>query len=131
MRDKSTGRLHAQCKECYKVHRANYYTMHYQKYHAEYLLRAKLRREKLRIEYRTNILAYLSDKSCIDCGESDIRVLEFDHIDPSKKLFSISQGVTLGFKWYEIKDELKKCQILCANCHKRRTAQQYKWYKAY
>ena len=76
------------------------------------------------------MLEYLSDKSCADCGESDIRVLELDHLDPTTKVFSISQAVKLGHSWNSVMNEINKCQILCANCHKKRTAQQFGWYKA-
>jgi len=130
VKDKKTGRLHAQCKACYKLHRQSFYKDHYAKYKPLYLARAKVRREKLRLEFHTNMLAYLSNKCCVDCGENDIRVLELDHIDPSSKRFNISQAVRLGFSWNDVLAEIKKCRILCANCHKKRTAQQFDWYKA-
>lgn len=76
------------------------------------------------------MLEFMTGKSCVDCGEDDIRVLELDHIVPSKKKFNISQAVTLGFSWEDVLLEIKKCRILCANCHKKRTAQQFNWYKA-
>lgn len=130
IKDKLKGRLHAQCKLCYKLHRQSYHLIHYEKYRQQYLQRAQIRRERLRSEFRTNMLAYLSNKACIECGEADMRVLEMDHIDPAQKKFSVSQAVKLGYSWQEVLEELKKCQILCANCHKRRTAEQYQWYKA-
>jgi 5-methylcytosine-specific restriction endonuclease McrA len=125
VRDKKTGRLHAQCKLCYKAHRISYSAAHYAKYKDAYLLRANLRREKLRAEFRANMLRYMSDKACIDCGEADIRVLELDHIDPKSKFFNVSQAVKLGYAWKEVLAEIKKCRVLCANCHKRRTAKQF------
>lgn len=129
-KNKKINRLHAQCKSCYKLHRQGYYTEHYNKYRDQYLLRGKKRREKMRFEFRSNMLEYLSNKACLDCGENDIRVLELDHISPKNKKFTISQSVKLGYSWSKVKLELKKCRILCANCHKRRTAQQFGWYKA-
>ena len=130
VRDKSTGRLHAQCKGCYKSHRQSYQANHYLAYRDTYLVRAKLRHHRVRSEYRANMLQYLSDKQCCICGENDVRVLEFDHIDPKAKSFSISQAVKLGRSWSEVIEELKKCRVLCANCHKRHTAEQQGWYKA-
>lgn len=131
IKDKKTGRLHTQCKVCYKEYRKTYYTEHYAKYHKEYLLRAKIRRTTLRDQFRHNMLKYLSNEQCAVCGEADIRTLEFDHIDPSKKSFSISQAVKLGYSWESVLDEILKCRILCANCHKKHTANQYGWYKAF
>lgn len=129
VKDKKSGRLHAQCKQCYKIHRATYYKAHYQKYHEQYLKRATKQREAKRAEYRTNMLNYLKNQKCKVCGENDIRVLEFDHIDETTKLFSISQGISKGYSWELILQEINKCQILCANCHKKRTAEQFGWYK--
>ncbi len=130
VRDKETGRLHAQCKECYRTHRQTFYAEHYAKYKLLYQRRANDRRIRMRNEFRTNMLAYLSNQQCVLCAESDIRVLELDHLDPTTKAFNISQAVKLGRSWQEVLNEIKKCQVLCANCHKRRTAQQFGWYKA-
>ena len=130
IKDSKTGRLHAQCKACYKEHRKTYYKKHYKSYREQYLARAKARRKRVREEFRTNMLTYLSDKKCSMCGEADIRVLEFNHIDPARKSFSISQAVRLGYKWYEVKQEISKCEILCANCHKKVTSEQFGWYKS-
>lgn len=130
VRDKKKGRLHAQCKKCYASYRKKIYKAHYEKYKDHYRQRAILRHNKLRTEYRTNMLAYMSDKTCATCGESDIRVLEFDHLDSKNKLFTVSQAVPLGYNWKAVLIEIKKCQILCSNCHKKRTAKQFNWYKA-
>lgn len=129
VRNKDIGKLHAQCKACYKLNRQMSYGSHYKQYRESYLNRARERRATLRNEFRENMLKYLSDKSCEDCGESDIRVLELDHKDPSTKLFSVSQAVRLGYSWTMVIEEIKKCRILCANCHKKRTALQFNWYK--
>lgn len=130
VRDKKSGRLHAQCKECYRTQRQFIYKAHYKKYRAEYLVRAKKRRDKLRADFHAKMLNYLSDKSCSQCGESDRRVLEFDHLDQSKKLFTVSQAVRLGYDWQETLQEIQNCRILCANCHKKHTAMQCGWYKS-
>ena len=128
-KNKETGRLHAQCKMCYKEHRKSYYKDHYAKYGDIYRDRARKRRESLKAEFRINMLALLENSYCAVCHESDIRVLEFDHIYPAEKKFSISQAVKLGFSWSEVEKEINKCRILCANCHKKHTAGQGDWYK--
>lgn len=129
VRDKKTGRLHAQCKACYRDHRKSYSAEHYSKYGEAYRRRARDQRIRLRQIYRENMLAYLSDKKCELCGESDIRTLEFDHLDPKTKLFNISQAVRLNYSWDDVLEEIDKCRILCANCHKKHTAEQTGWYK--
>jgi L-lysine 2,3-aminomutase len=67
---------------------------------------------------------YLKDHPCIDCGESDPVVLDFDHIDPSQKTQTISRLMSGHRKWETILPEVRKCVVRCANCHRRRTRQQ-------
>lgn len=129
VKDKLSGRLHAQCKECYKNHRKSYYAEHYSKYGDNYRARANIRRIQNRKDLQQNMLDFLKDKACVICGQSDIRTFEFDHRNPETKSFGIAQAIRLGKKWEEILDEIAKCRILCANCHKIHTANQRGWYK--
>ncbi len=129
IKDKKNNRLHAHCKDCYREHRKTYYKQHYAKYGELYRQRARDQRALLRKEFRDNMLEYLSSKECVECHENDWRVLEFDHLDPTQKSFSISQAVKLGYRWPDVKKEIKKCRILCSNCHKKHTAVQASWYK--
>ena len=129
VKDGSAGRLHTQCKACYKIHRRTYQDAHYAKYKEAYKLRAKIRRTDIKKNLQMHMLDYLTDKYCIVCGEDDKRTLEFDHVDPSQKSFGIAKGITDGKGWKIILDEIGKCRILCANCHKKHTSSQNRWYK--
>lgn len=66
------------------------------------------------------ILEYLKKNPCNHCGETNLMVLEFDHCSGSKD-FNISTGLQLGFSVAELKKEVEKCQVLCANCHAIKT----------
>lgn len=68
---------------------------------------------------RKQLGEYLQQHPCMDCGETDIRVLEFDHL--GEKMMEISQMVATGCYWYEILNEIGKCEVVCANCHRKRT----------
>jgi hypothetical protein len=57
---------------------------------------------------------------CVDCGESDVRLLEFDHVRGIKES-DISTLVPVGMAWQRIVREIAKCEVKCANCHRRRT----------
>lgn len=129
-KNKQTKKLHTQCKQCYKEHRQTYYNAHYSKYRELYLQRAIKQREKLRTTFRKNMLIFLKDKRCVECGEDDIRTFEFDHLNPADKSFDISQSVRLGYSWDNVVKEISKCRILCANCHKKHTSIQFDWYKS-
>lgn len=74
-----------------------------------------------RIKIRETLLNFLSNKSCIDCGEKDPVVLDFDHKDPNKKFKSISRMLSGHYSWKSILIEINKCEIRCANCHRRKT----------
>lgn len=126
---KKTGKLHSNCKACYSIKRANYIKAHYEKYGDAYRKRAIERRARIKKILQEKAANYLSDKSCEDCGFSDIRTLDFDHIDPNLKKFGIARAINSGYSWKQILDEINKCRILCANCHRIRTANQYNWYR--
>lgn len=55
---------------------------------------------------------------CGVCGIKDYRVLEFHHKDKSEKEFSISYAQANRFGIEKMRQEIKKCVILCANCHR-------------
>jgi L-lysine 2,3-aminomutase len=63
---------------------------------------------------------FLSGKCCIDCGESDPIVLEFDHIIESEKCFNIADAIAHNYSEKSLIEEMDKCEIRCANCHRRR-----------
>ena len=71
------------------------------------------------------MLEYLLKHPCVDCGEKDILVLEFHHLDRSKKRGTV--GSLLQLSLDTVKKEIDKCCALCANCHRRRTAVQLGW----
>ncbi len=78
---------------------------------------------------KSKMIEYLADKKCANCPESDPIVLEFDHRNPKTKLGNISEMVSSGLSWKRILEEIDKCDILCSNCHKKKTAKQFGYYK--
>lgn len=73
-------------------------------------------------EVQSIINDYLKTHPCIDCGEDDIIVLEFDHRNPDEKSFTIASATSKRFVTPQIiLDEIAKCDVRCANCHRRRT----------
>ncbi|MEY4278281.1 MAG: hypothetical protein RL377_285 [Bacteroidota bacterium] len=84
-------------------------------------------KNKVRERNRQFLRDYLIGKSCIDCGEVDPIVLEFDHFENKKDNISeIIQNCSIE----KIELEIKKCNIRCANCHRRKTAIELGYYKA-
>jgi hypothetical protein len=78
-----------------------------------------------RIKVRKNLFNFLLSQKCTDCGESDPIVLDFDHKIPNKKFKTISRMLSGHYSWNSILDEIKKCDVRCANCHRRRSYSQF------
>jgi hypothetical protein len=121
IRRRSHDGRQSRCRDCYAAwYRANWAVAN-----------ANLARRKTehRRRVRERLLAYLLQHPCIDCGEGDPRCLDFDHRDPDRKKASISR--LIGYTdWNKLLLEIAKCDVRCANCHRKRTAQQFRWWNA-
>jgi hypothetical protein len=86
------------------------------------------RARRVRLENAQRVWDYLLHHPCVDCGEADPVVLDFDHVR-GRKTNSVSSLVRrVSASWATIQAEIAKCDIRCANCHRRRTAVQLGWY---
>jgi hypothetical protein len=84
------------------------------------------RRNARRMETRRKI-AELKSVPCADCGgRFPYFVMDFDHKDDSDKLGNISQLVA-HWSLARILVEIAKCDVVCANCHRIRTATRGGW----
>lgn len=90
---------------------------HYYRNRHHYLAKQKLinKAENLSV----GLLLTSLKSSCRICGESDTTCIDFHHLDPSKKEFSVSQSRGGRYSVEKILDETKKCICLCSNCHRK------------
>lgn len=112
------------CRECNKVNLKRYYR-------EDLEVRKSSRKSKKtlnNIKNRVWIYEYLENHPC-PCGENRPECLEFDHIDPSTKKANISEMLSKSLSLKTIQEEILKCQVLCANCHRLKTAEQFGYYK--
>lgn len=79
-----------------------------------------LRKQERTAFNRLQLMKLLATSCCQDCGESDPVVLEFDHTSDDKSS-NVSLLVQQGYGWKRVLAEIAKCDIVCANCHRRRT----------
>lgn len=68
---------------------------------------------------RAFVCDYLSVNPCVDCGESDILVLEFDHL--GDKEGDVNRMMNGGCSLKRMQAEIAKCEVRCCNCHRRQT----------
>jgi len=69
---------------------------------------------------RNLVLDHLLTHPCVDCGENDPIVLDFDHVR-GKKFKNVSQMVADHASLAAIREEIAKCEVRCSNCHRRVT----------
>ena len=119
---KAKGTRQGRCRPCH----ARYRRGHYVRNRATYIRQEVARIKRYREENRRHLRGYLRAHPCVDCGESDIVVLEFDHREPAEKSHSVTILATHK-SWIRVLAEIAKCDVRCANCHRRRTASQFKW----
>ena len=99
----------------------------YTEHKREHLKNVHARKRKFRQETRQYVWEYLLTHPCIECGESDPIVLEFHHRHAKDKAVSVM--VAGGYPIAAIQAEIDKCDVLCANCHQRKTMKQRGWFR--
>ena len=123
--NKALGTRQYHCRSCHAAYRR----AHYLRNRAAYITREVDRIRKRRNENRRLLRDYLRSHSCVDCGEADIVTLQFDHRDRSTKRLEVALLVVRK-PWSIVVAEIAKCDVRCANCHRRRTASQLGWHRA-
>ena len=111
------GLLNSYCRACHAAYRH----AHYLANKPEYIRRAIAQTKARRIENRREILRYLAEHPCVDCGIANVVVLEFDHREPLLKAGNVGT-MKLTKRWERVRAEIEKCEVRCVNCHRRKTA---------
>jgi hypothetical protein len=123
-KNKAAGKRQSRCKECHNAYAKEHYSSNKEMYKSK----AAKSRPALIEKGKAYVLEYLKNHPCVDCGNSDIRVLQFDH-----KEALMGQGRRVGSylnSWNKLKEEIAKCDVRCANCHMIRTAEQFGWVRS-
>ena len=123
LRSAETGTRQWSCKSCQRAYSSAWYVKNRSRHIANTTKNSRVNRRRMRDMAR----AYLRDQPCVDCGESDPDVLEFDHVRGKKA--EISLLASMGLPWPTIVAEIAKCEVRCANCHRRKTVRQIGGYR--
>lgn len=118
------GKTRRKCLVC----QARYHRDHYDRNKAAYKKSSAASKKTVVARNRRYVYDYLACHPCKDCGEKDPIVLEFDHL--SDKDRAIAQLIICGVSVEKIQSEIDKCEVVCANCHRRRTARRGNHFRA-
>ncbi len=122
---KSRGKRQARCK----YFQSELSKLHYRNNKPIYNERTRIRKAQVLTENIAHISSYLSTHPCVECNLADIRLLEFDHVNGQKSR-EIADLFSWGFNWFTIETEIAKCEVRCANCHRIKTVERGKWWRA-
>lgn len=104
--------VQAYCRDCMKEYRKESYRNNPESYKA----RANALQKRMR-EYVNEVKSV----PCFDCKVMyPTYVMDFDHRERSDKISDIAALIKNG-NWKTLKDEIAKCDVVCANCHRERT----------
>jgi hypothetical protein len=98
-------------KEQIKAYHKHWYATHKEAHKARVQSAAQLNRQRF--------IAWKAQQHCCRCPENHPACLEFHHRNPAQKEMNISQAWRLGYSWEHLMREIAKCDILCANCHRK------------
>jgi len=122
-RNKGKNTRNSQCKVCHKAYVQDHYTRNKAKYKEKAIVNNKIYQQRS----RNFIWEYLCSHACVDCGETNPLVLDFDHLKTKK--FEISNATSMAIALPTLIKEINKCAIRCANCHRIKTAKELGWWK--
>ena len=110
----SKDNLQSLCKRCNNTQAKQYYKDDIKDHKSKVRIREKL--------YQKKVLAKVQlirhKLGCAKCSENDPRCLDFHHLVASEKVANISL-LTQRKSMKKIMKEIEKCEVLCANCHRK------------
>jgi hypothetical protein len=118
---RNRGVRQSRCRACCR----SLSRLHYERDRGTYKARAALSKAQTQARNRQLLTQHLAGRACADCGVSDLPVLEFDHREAKRN--DVSNLISRSASWALILREIAKCDLVCANCHRRRTARQFGW----
>ncbi len=104
---KNRDGLHSYCRSC----QHDYYLANAEHHGANVRRTTGARQTKMR-----EVVVEAMKDGCVDCGITDIRVLEFDHVRGSK-VGGIGAMIRRGRGLDSVRAEIAKCEVRCRNCH--------------
>jgi len=123
-RHKDKGQKWGTCKVCQANQRKTWYENNKEKQ----IETVRTNRQRAIREAQTYIWNYLLNHPCVDCGETNPVVLEFDHVRGQKRK-AVGDFARAGYSIETISAEIEKCEVRCANCHRIKTHRERGWFR--
>lgn len=101
------------CRDCNRASSRRYYAENKER-HVRVIVERTARRRR---EAKDFLGSYLREHPCADCGNTDLRVLDFDHRPGTAKRKDVMRMVNEGFSIRRLMEEIAKCDVRCRNCH--------------
>jgi hypothetical protein len=93
---------------------------HYLANRDRYREQAAARRAEVKAE-ATAVARAAKDVPCADCGNRyPYYVMDFDHVRGAKSA-NVSVLIQRGCSLVALREEIAKCDVVCANCHRERS----------
>ena len=105
------------CRDCNRERARRYYRENRERHLQVIAERTKAAKRRARLVVGTHLLEH----PCVDCGEADIRLLDFDHVPGSTKTKNVMVLANNGYSIARIRAEIAQCEVRCRNCHARVT----------
>jgi hypothetical protein len=116
VKDKQRGTRRARCKPCWSIYRRQHYLENQSKY-------IKMSRARV-VEHRRRLRFLILEAKAKPCADCDLSyppwVMQFDHVR-GRKLFHLGAYREDYVSVPTLLNEIKKCDVVCANCHADRT----------
>lgn len=98
------------CRVCERLSKKKHYDKNSEQYRARTAADKRKRAEKF--------AQWKQQCSCEVCHEDETVCLDFHHLDPTEKDFEVSAAMC-DYSWERLMEEVKKCIVLCSNCHRK------------
>lgn len=109
------------CKEQPSLSYATYCRKCHSKRQSKYHKQTEYKQDKRRVKEIRFLVKQGKEIPCMDCGvQHPWYVMDYDHIR-GKKSFNLSISAQRRYGLNKIKEEIAKCDVVCANCHRKRT----------
>lgn len=115
--------LQSYCKDCL----TGAVMRHYRRGDGKYKRNVKRRTKNYAITRRRYVFEQLAQRPCVDCGESNPMILDFDHVR-GQKVGNVSTLASRKVPIQELNAEIAKCEARCVRCHRIKNIEQNGWY---